>query len=103
MHRNKGYLNWRERTTKMATSEKLSMAGELLCDLRAKSYDTCLSNLTKTHCVISKSLIEKGCWRAPGLHVKDSLPTPTVLCQMHSLICLVSLAIKLDLLCVTTW
>ena len=59
MHRNKGCLNWQERTTKMVTSEKLSMAGELLHDLRAKSYDTCLSNLTKTHCVNLKKFIRE--------------------------------------------
>ena len=35
----------------MVMSEKLSMAGELLLGLKAKSYDTCVSNLTKTHCV----------------------------------------------------
>ena len=51
MYRNKGCLNWLERTIKMATAEKLSMAGKLLHDLRAKSYDTCLNNLMKTYCV----------------------------------------------------
>ena len=66
MYRNKGCLIWRERTTKMATAEKLSMAGELLRDLRAKSYDTCLSNLTKTHCVnlnkFNRERLPEGTW-----------------------------------------
>ena len=66
MYRNKGCLNWWERTTKMATAEKLSMAGELLRDLRAKSYDTCLSNLTKTHCVnlkkFNRERLPEGTW-----------------------------------------
>ena len=66
MYRNKGCLNWWERTTKMATAEKLSMAGELLRDLRAKSYDTCLSNLTKTHCVnlkkFNRERLLEGTW-----------------------------------------
>ena len=66
MYRNKGCLIWWERTTKMATAEKLSMAGELLCDLRAKSYDTCLSNLTKTHCVnlkkFNRERLPEGAW-----------------------------------------
>ena len=66
MYRNKGCLNWQERTIKMATAEKLSMAGELLCDLRAKSYDTCLSNLTKTHCVnlkkFNRDRLPEGTW-----------------------------------------
>ena len=66
MYRNKGCLNWQERTTKIVTAEKLNMAGELLHDSRAKSYDTCQSNLTKTHCVNLKkfnrdSLLE-GTW-----------------------------------------
>ena len=55
-----------ERTTKMVTTEKLSMAGELLHDLRAKSYDTCLSNLTKTHCVnlkkFNRERLLEGTW-----------------------------------------
>ena len=50
----------------MASAEKLSMAGELLCDLRAKSYDTCISNLTKTHCVNPKKFnrerLLEGTW-----------------------------------------
>ena len=66
MYRNKRCLIWRERTTKMATAEKLSMAGELLRDLRAKSYDTCLSNLTKTHCVnlkkFNRERLPEGTW-----------------------------------------
>ena len=66
MYRNKGCLIWQERTTKMATAEKLSMAGELLRDLRAKSYDTCLSNLTKTHCVnlkkFNRDRLPEGTW-----------------------------------------
>ena len=66
MYRNKGCLNCQERTTKMATAEKLSMAGELLHDARAKSYDTCLSNLTKTHCVnltkFNRDRLPEGTW-----------------------------------------
>ena len=66
MYRNKGCLNWQERTTKMATAEKLSIAGELLHDFRAKSYDTCLSNLTKTHCVnlkkFNRDRLLEGTW-----------------------------------------
>ena len=50
----------------MATSEKLSMAGELLRYLRAKSYNTCLSNLTKTHCVnlkkFNRERLPEGIW-----------------------------------------
>ena len=34
----------------MAISEKLSIAGELLLGMKAKSYDTCVNNLMKTHC-----------------------------------------------------
>ena len=66
MYRNKGCLNWWERTIKMVTAEKLSMAGELLCDLRAQSYDTCLSNLTKNHCVnlkkFNRDRLPEGTW-----------------------------------------
>ena len=66
MYRNKGCLNWWERTIKIATAEKLSMAGELLRDLRAKSYDTCLSNLMKTHCVnlkkFNRERLPEGTW-----------------------------------------
>ena len=50
----------------MASAEKLSMAGELLRDLRAKSYDTCISNLTKTHCVnlkkFNRERLPEGTW-----------------------------------------
>ena len=42
------------------------MAGELLRDLRAKSYDTCISNLTKTHCVnlkkFNRERLPAGTW-----------------------------------------
>ena len=42
------------------------MAGELLRDLRAKSYDTCISNLTKTHCVnlkkFNRERLPEGTW-----------------------------------------
>ena len=66
MYRNKGCLIWREKTIKMASAEKLSMAGELLHDLRAKLYDTCISNLTKTHCVnlkkFNRERLPEGTW-----------------------------------------
>ena len=42
------------------------MAGELLLRLKAKSYDTCVSNLTKTHCVNLKKFngdrLPEGIW-----------------------------------------
>ena len=66
MSRNKGCLIWQERTTKMASAEKLSMASELLHGLRGKSYDTCISNLTKTHCVnlkkFNRERLPVGTW-----------------------------------------
>ena len=50
----------------MASAEKLSMAGQLLRDLRAKSYDTCISNLMKTHCVnlkkFNRERLLEGTW-----------------------------------------
>ena len=50
----------------MVVSEKLSMAGELLLRLKAKSYDTCVSNLTKTHCInlkkFNRDRLCKGMW-----------------------------------------
>ena len=50
----------------MVASAKLSMAGELLIGLKAKSYDTCVSNLTKTHCVnlkkFNRDRLPKGTW-----------------------------------------
>ena len=53
-------------TIKMATTEKLSMTAELLQDLKEKSYDTCVSNLTKTHCVNLKKFnlnrLPEGTW-----------------------------------------
>ena len=57
---------WREKTIKMASAGKLSMAGELLRDFRGKSYDTCISNLTKTHCVnlkkFNRERLPEGTW-----------------------------------------
>ena len=42
------------------------MAGELLRDLRAKSYDTCISNLTKIYCVnlkkFNRERLPEGTW-----------------------------------------
>ena len=53
-------------TIKMATTEKLSMTAELLQGLKEKSYDTCVSNLTKTHCVNLKKFnlnrLPEGTW-----------------------------------------
>ena len=50
----------------MVTAEKLSMAGELLLELKAKLYDTCVSNLTKTHCVnlkkFNRDRLLEGTW-----------------------------------------
>ena len=50
----------------MVTSEKLSIAGELLLGLKVKSCDTCVSNLTKTHCVNLKKFncdrLPEGMW-----------------------------------------
>ena len=50
----------------MVTSEKLSIAGELLLGLKVKSYDTCVSNLTKTHCVnlkkFNRDRLPEGMW-----------------------------------------
>ena len=50
----------------MTTAEKLSMAAELLQSLKEKSYDTCVSNLTKTHCVnlkkFNRDRLPEGTW-----------------------------------------
>ena len=59
-------LAGKKKTTKMVTSGKHSMAGELLLGLKAKSYDTCVSNLTKTHCVnlkkFNRDRLPEGMW-----------------------------------------
>ena len=53
-------------TIKMVTPEKLSMTAELLQGLKEKSYDTCVSNLTKTHCMNLKKFnhdrLPEGTW-----------------------------------------
>ena len=53
-------------TIKMAMTEKLSMTAELLQGLKEKSYDTCVSNLTKTHCMNLKKFncdrLPEGTW-----------------------------------------
>ena len=53
-------------TIKMATPEKFSMTAKLLQGLKEKSYDTCISNLTKTHCVNLKKFnhdrLPEGTW-----------------------------------------
>ena len=50
----------------MATCEKLSMTAELLQGLKEKSYNTCVSNLTKTHCVnlkkFNRERLPEGTW-----------------------------------------
>ena len=50
----------------MVTVEKLSMAAELLQGLKDRSYDTCVSNLTKTHCVnlgkFNHDRLPEGTW-----------------------------------------
>ena len=50
----------------MVTLEKLSMTAELLQGLKEKSYDTCVSNLTKTHCVnlkkFNRDRLPDGTW-----------------------------------------
>ena len=58
---------WGEKETiKIATLGKLSIAGELLLGLRAESYDTCVSNLTKTHSVnlkkFNRDRLPNGIW-----------------------------------------
>ena len=53
-------------TIKMAMSEKLNMTADLLQGLKEKSYDTCVSNLTKTHCVnlkkFNRDRLSDGTW-----------------------------------------
>ena len=50
----------------MASSEKQSMTEELLEAIKEKMYDTCVSNLTKTHCVNLKKFkrerLPEGTW-----------------------------------------
>ena len=50
----------------MATCEKLNMTAELLQGIKEKSYTTCVSNLTKTHCVnlkkFNRERLPEGTW-----------------------------------------
>ena len=59
-------LAGKKTTIKMVTAEKLSMATELLQGLKEKLYDTCVSNLTKTHCVnlkkFNRDRLPEGTW-----------------------------------------
>ena len=47
----------------MAMAEKLSMTAQLLQGLKEKTCDTCVSNLTKTHCMNLKKF---NCDRLPN-------------------------------------
>ena len=74
---NSSRLIWRENTTiKMAMSKKQSMTEELLEAIKEKSYDTCVSNLTKTHCVNLKKFkrdrLPEGTWISTKRFVNNS-------------------------------
>ena len=61
-----------------------SMAEELLEALKDKTYDTCVSNLTKTHCVNLKKFkrerLPEGIWITMKRFVsKTNRPVPDVM------------------------
>ena len=65
--RNRPWQIWRENTTiKMASIENQSLTEELLEAFKEKTYDTCVSNLTKTHRVnlnkFKRQRLPEGTW-----------------------------------------
>ena len=65
--RNRPWRIWRENTTiKMASIENQSLTEELLEAFKEKTYDTCVSNLTKTHRVnlnkFNRKRLPEGTW-----------------------------------------
>ena len=65
--RNRPWRIWRENTTiKMASIENQSLTEELLEAFKEKTYDTCVSNLTKTHRVnlnkFKRQRLPEGTW-----------------------------------------
>ena len=78
---------WENRTIKMATSTSKSMTEELLEAIKDKTYDSCVSNLTKTHCVNLKKFrrewLPKGTWITTKRFVsKTNQPMPDAMLSL---------------------
>ena len=81
----------------MAALSSKSMTEEIIDAIKDKTYDSCVSNLTKTNCVNLKKFRRDDCLKGHGLLPKGLSTNLIALCQMLCLNFLVNSVVSPDL------